>query len=104
MPFVRISVAQPRPEARDEVRRYYQDLIESTSRLPGFVTGYVLESSGNAGDVGRVTVWESQEAANHAANDPHVMSIHARLIPADPERLHEWDMNTILVAGPRAAV
>lgn len=103
MPFVRISIAKPRAESRDEIRRYFQDLIESTSHLPGFITGYVLESSASSGDVGRVTIWESQEMANRAANDAHVMAIHSRLIPDNRGHLQDWDMDSTFTTGPTSS-
>lgn len=102
MPIVRISIAKPRPENRDEVRQYFEDLVESTSHLPGFMTGYVLESSASSGEVGRVTIWESQDAANRAAHNARVMAIHSRLIPDNRGNLQDWDMDTSFSTGPTA--
>lgn len=101
MAVVRITIARPRTEVQHEVEQYFRELIDRTSRMPGFLSGYVLQASGASGEVGRVTIWESQEAANRAANDPRVMAIHARLIPDNPEHLQDWDMTTsLIVEGP----
>lgn len=79
MPFVRLTLATPRPERVAEVRRHYEDLVAYLRDKPGFVDGWVVVGSADTGDVGRMTLWESEEAANHAANDPHAMSLHSEL-------------------------
>ncbi len=79
MPYVRLTLAKPRPERVAEVRRHYEELVGYLSTLPGFVAGWVVVPHDDSGEVGRLSMWESQEAANHAANDPRAMSLHAEL-------------------------
>ena len=100
MAFVRITIARPRPEVRNEVQQYFRELIDATSSMPGFVRAYLVESGGASGEVGRVTIWESQDSANRAANDGRVMAIHSRLIPDNPEQIQDWDLQaTTVVEG-----
>ena len=47
--------------------------------LPGCLGGYVIEAHKESRDIGRISIWESAEAAHRAANDPHAMSLHAEL-------------------------
>lgn len=79
MPYIRLTVAKPRPERREEVRRHYEELVAHVAKLPGFIDGWVVLPQDDSGDVGRMTLWESAEAASRAANDPHSMSLHAEL-------------------------
>lgn len=41
------------------------------------------------GEIGRLTVWQDEAAANHAANDPHAMALHAQVQFATVSDL--WD-------------
>lgn len=79
MPYLRLTLAQPRPERRDEVRQHYQELVAHVKTLPGCIDAYVLEAHDQSGEVGRISIWENAEAAHRAANDPHAMSLHAEL-------------------------
>jgi heme-degrading monooxygenase HmoA len=79
MPFIRLTMATPRPERLAEVRRHYEELVAYVARFPGFLGGWVLQASEEAGEVGRLTLWETEADANHAANDPHALALHAEL-------------------------
>lgn len=92
MPFVRITIARPRPELRARVRDNFRDLLATSAKLPGYLGGYVLESPDSSGEVGRVTIWESHGAANAAANDPHVLAVHSELLFDDRGALQDWDL------------
>jgi quinol monooxygenase YgiN len=79
MPYIRLTLVHPRPERRAEVRRHYEELIAYVRTLPGCLAGYVIEPHDESGEVGRISIWESAEAAHHAANDPHALALHAEL-------------------------
>ena len=100
MPFVRISVAYPRADVRDEVRRHFEELVHRSQTLPGFVAGYVLVSTDAAGGMGRVSIWESHAAADHAANDATIMATHAKLNFDTDGQIQEYDMDApVVVTG-----
>lgn len=94
MSFVRITLTRPRPEVRAEVEGHYRELISATSKFPGFIAGYMLVSPDLSGEVGRVTIWESQELANHAANDAHIMALHAELNFDDRGTTQDWNLDS----------
>lgn len=75
--FVRLSLSKPRSESRAEALTIEDHLLSHFADLSGFVDGYRLE---NPEYIGRVTVWESQEAADRAAGDSHTMASRSRLI------------------------
>jgi quinol monooxygenase YgiN len=79
MPYIRLTLAQTRPEVRPEVLRHYRELVAYVKTLPGCLDAYVLETHDDNHEVGRMSFWESAEAASRAANDPHAMSLHAEL-------------------------
>jgi quinol monooxygenase YgiN len=79
MPYMRLTLAQPRPERRAEVLKHYEELVAYVLTLPGCIGGYVLESKDQSGEVGRISIWESADAAHQAAHDPHTMALHAEL-------------------------
>jgi len=103
MPFVRISVAYPRADVRDEVRRHFEELIYRSQTLPGFLSGYVLVSTDAQGGMGRVSVWESHAAANHAANDTTIMATHAKLNFDTDGQIQEYDMDAPIAVSGAAA-
>ena len=79
MAYIRLTLARPRPDVREEVRQHYEDLVRHVSSLPGCIQAYVIESHDESAEIGRISIWESADAANRAANDPHAMSLHAAL-------------------------
>jgi quinol monooxygenase YgiN len=79
MPYIRLTLARPRPERRAEVRQHYEELVAYVRSLPGCIGGYVLEAKDESSEIGRMSVWEDAEAAHRAANDPHAMALHAEL-------------------------
>jgi quinol monooxygenase YgiN len=80
MSYMRITVAHARPERRVEVEQHYRELVQHVRTLPGCLGAYVLVAQDDSGEVGRLSIWEDETAANHAANDPHAMALHAELM------------------------
>lgn len=77
MPYVRVSLMQPKTGRNDEVSALLDDLGAHFASQPGYLDGYGLHS--NDGLVGRVTVWESASAADAAAQGDHVLAVRSRL-------------------------
>lgn len=87
MPYVRVSLMQPKAGRVAEVYAILSELAEYFAEQPGFIEGYKLQSKD--GLVGRITVWESEAAADHSAQTTHVLSLRARLNPDVEEGSHE---------------
>ena len=79
MSYIRLTLATPLPGRVAEVRQQYEVLVAHVSTLPGFVTGWVVAPGYGGNEVGRLTVWETEAAANRAANDAHAMALHAQV-------------------------
>jgi quinol monooxygenase YgiN len=77
MSYVRVSLMQPRSGRAAEVREHLDELADFFAKQAGFIEGYTLYSSDAL--VGRVTVWESEASADHAATSTHVLAVRSRL-------------------------
>lgn len=87
MPYVRVSLMQPKPGRHEEVGKLLAELAEFFAGQQGFVEGYRLHSKDEL--VGRVTVWDSEASADHAAQETHVLAIRSRLSADIEEGSHE---------------
>lgn len=88
MRYVRISLVTPRADSVREVATIVDDLISFYSKQRGFVTGYKLLSvEPEHRQIGRVTVWESAEDADAAAQADHVLARRSELQPLVEESM-----------------
>jgi quinol monooxygenase YgiN len=76
MPYIRVSLMQPKDGRADEVRSLLEDLANYFKIQPGFIEGYSLHSPAL---IGRVTVWDSDSAADAAAQSDHVLAVRSQL-------------------------
>lgn len=79
MPYVRISLMKPVPGHEDEVRQLNQELVSFYRGQQGCQLCYFLAAADSSGEVGRVSVWDSEHAADQAANHDHSMALRSRL-------------------------
>jgi hypothetical protein len=80
MYFVRVSLLVPTVANAEETSRIQKDLMACFAAKEGFIDGYYLEAADESGVVGRITVWDSAEHADHAATDDHVMAQRSTLL------------------------
>ncbi len=81
--YVRLSFVNPKAGQEEKVSQFTDDLIQFHSTQPGFVRGYKLLSRDPMdpqGRIGRLTVWASEEDADHAANAQHVLAVRSELL------------------------
>jgi heme-degrading monooxygenase HmoA len=83
-----MSMATPQVERIEEIRDQYEKLLHYLADKPGFLTGWVINGRSD-GDIGRLSVWESEAAANRAATDSYVLALHAKVRSAATGSL--WD-------------
>ncbi len=88
MPYVRISLMKAKPGHSDDVAQIMEHLLAYYRGQTGYIDGYLLRASDEAGDIGRVTVWRSERDADATAQTPHVLSARADLIPLIEEESH----------------
>ncbi|MEE8346322.1 MAG: hypothetical protein V3S20_03140 [Dehalococcoidia bacterium] len=79
MPYIRISLMTPAEGKSDEVRRLNQELSFFYKAQDGCPQSFVLTAAGGSGELGRMSIWESEATAEHAATLQHSMSLRSRL-------------------------
>lgn len=89
MAYVRISIMRPDPENRQQVEAILDDVLRYDMTLTGFLSGQRLTPLDDTGEIWRITYWESEDAANHAAQQQHVLSRRAELLRILPDDGHE---------------
>lgn len=88
MYYLRLSLARPMEGRDDEAQRLEADLVSHFSTQEGFVAGYRLTARDGGREIGRITIWESEEAADRAATTQHVMALRSELLAlAEAERV-----------------
>lgn len=79
MPYIRVSVVRPR---KGEEQRT-EDLVRRIAKLAGEAEGalesYILRPHDDSGEIARITIYESEEAAEHAAVDDTLMALRSEL-------------------------
>ena len=90
MLYIRISLMMPEKGKREEVRRLNQEISAFNRGLEGCRDSFVISAADNSGELGRLSVWDSKEAAEGAANHQHHMSrrseLHLVVQPGHAER------------------
>jgi quinol monooxygenase YgiN len=81
MLYARISLMTPKPDAEQQVARIMDDLVAYYAARRGYVSGYKLLSTAEDRQIGRVTIWRSEEDADTAAQSAHVLARRSELLP-----------------------
>ena len=91
MAFVRVSILTPVAGQDAEVSRLLDELVRLYNGRPGFLSAWKLSSDQHAGvsRFGRISVWESEEAANQTASDQRDMALQSQLKALAQSGTHE---------------
>jgi hypothetical protein len=81
MVFIRYSLMTPKPRQEQRVREIIDELIRFQRMQDGFIAAYRLEPDEHAarGQIGRISIWESEEKANPVAHNQHHISLQSEL-------------------------
>ncbi len=90
MPYIRIAQMISRPGREAEVEEILKKLSEYYPKQRGYMAGYALtpHSEGNMTRHGRVGIWESEMAAQTAAQTEHHLALRAQLLRVVDEDTH----------------
>ena len=86
--YVGLSLMKPKPGEEKLVAGLMDNLLEFFAGQPGYEHGYALLEGDTQGRVGRITLWESKEQADHAANTRHVLTVRAEIMQRIEEDSH----------------
>ena len=79
MTVARISLMKILPHNRNEVTRLHASLEEFLSKQKGYILGFSFEAIGDTETMGRVSLWASEEDANHAATLDHTVGLRSQI-------------------------
>lgn len=86
--YVRLSLMVPKGGCADRVSKITDDLLDYFSKQPGYVRGYKLTTSDGSGELGRLTVWTSEQEADRVATSQHVLAARSELMQLIEEESH----------------
>jgi heme-degrading monooxygenase HmoA len=90
MSFVRVTYVVPREGQVKRVSEQLKKLSDYYATQPGYIEGYLLNPHpmANPPAMGRFGVWESDKAAEDAAQSQHAMALRAELLRLVDEDSH----------------
>ncbi len=90
MPYVRLSIMKPRRGEDARCEELLRKLDEAAAAHGGVQVHYLMRPSDESGEIARLAVYDSEDAAERAANDTHIMAlrseIHLLVEPGHTER------------------
>ena len=89
MPYIRISLMTPKDGAEQQLAAIMDDLLAFYARQQGYLAGYKLLSADEDEQIGRVTIWEDEDAADATAQMAHVLSKRSEIAPLIEEDSHQ---------------
>lgn len=79
MAYSRLYVFRAFNGREADVARETTSMLEYLSGQPGFIAGWILESTAEPGLVVRATLWETREAADKGANSQQTLASLSRI-------------------------
>ena len=86
--YIRVSLATPKPGNEERVSQLMDDMLTFLPSQPGYVRGYKILSGDPEGRLGRIGVYESEAAADHAAQTDHILAVRSELMQLIEEDSH----------------
>jgi hypothetical protein len=78
--YVRLSLVKAKAGSEAAVTAIEDDLMAFFTKQPGYIHGYQIIGGDSDGRVGRLTLWESDHAADQAAQTAHVLAQRSELL------------------------
>ena len=81
MAFIRLSLMTPRSGQEEALTNLLDQLVLYFQDKPGFITAYRISADQHSKDkrVGRISIWESEKAANRMSSDQHDLALQAEI-------------------------
>ena len=81
---------KPAAGRQSEVDRINRELVQEYRRQEGCMASYFISALDGGGEVGRVTIWDSEADSDRAATNPHSLALrselHLLVLPGHVER------------------
>ncbi|MCL6645619.1 MAG: antibiotic biosynthesis monooxygenase [Dehalococcoidia bacterium] len=79
MPYIRLSIMKPRRGEEARVEELLRKLDQAVAAAPGCQVTYLMRPHDDSGEIARLAIYDSEEAAEHAANDTHIMALRSEI-------------------------
>jgi quinol monooxygenase YgiN len=77
MPYIRVSIARPRPGQERRLEEVMGKIVDFVGRQEGCQRSYLLKPHDDSGDIARIAIYDDEAAATRAANLDHMMSLRS---------------------------
>jgi quinol monooxygenase YgiN len=79
MTYIRLSIATPRKGEDARLEELMRRLTDLAAAQDGCTASYLLRPHDDSGEVARIAIYSSEEAAEQAANNQSVMAIRSEI-------------------------
>ncbi|OAI40692.1 hypothetical protein AYO38_05410 [bacterium SCGC AG-212-C10] len=79
MTYIRLSIAKPRHGQEKRLEAIMTELNRFAASQPGCRKSYLLHPHDDSGEIARISIYEDEASAEHAANTDHILSLRAEL-------------------------
>jgi quinol monooxygenase YgiN len=77
--YVRLSIARPRRGEEERFESIMRRLSEITAQQPGCMASYMMKPHDDSGEIARISFYEDEEKAEHAAQSQSIMALRSEL-------------------------
>ncbi len=78
--YIRLSLARPRTgETAAHLENLFRELSKLTSAQEGCQQSFLLQPHDDSGQIGRLAIYDNEEAAEHAAFNDSIMALRSQL-------------------------
>jgi quinol monooxygenase YgiN len=79
VPYVRLSIARPRPGQEQRLEEIMAKLNDISRGQPGCLEVFLLKPHDQSGEIARISVYEDEAAAATIANSDSVLSLRSEM-------------------------
>ena len=79
MTYIRVSTMTPLTGREDEAGQVNQELVAFYGAQEGCVSCHFVKATDGSGEHGRISIWDSERAANEAATQEVSLQLRSRL-------------------------
>jgi quinol monooxygenase YgiN len=79
MPYIRLSIMKPRRGEEARCEELLRKLDAAVSAHPGCQVTYLMRPHDDSGEIARLAIYDSEDAADSAANDTHIMALRSEI-------------------------
>ncbi len=88
MAYVRLSIASARPGQTKNLENIMRKLNDFSLSQPGCQSSVIMKPHDDSNEVARLSIYESEAAAEHVANSDHVLALRSELhLAAEPNHV-----------------